>query len=126
MNNFVKYLDNLAVKFSIIGLSETWLTEYNYDLYNIDGYNSVHAYRSNRTGSGVSIMIKNDIIFTERHDIAVFNEYIECIFIELQRNITGLSKNVVIGLVYQPILINSMIPLVNYSLRSKMKRSFVV
>ena len=46
-------------------------------------------------------MIKNDIIFTERHNIVVFNEYIECIFIELQRNITGLSKNVLIGLVYR-------------------------
>ena len=102
LENFVNYLKNLTIDFTIIGLSETWLTEFNSNLYGIDGYTALHVYRTNRIGGGVSIMIKNSIDFIERHDIDVFNECLETKFIELPQNVARFDKNVVIGVVYRP------------------------
>ena len=41
LSNFLAYLDNLDETFSIIALSETWLTPVNQDCYSIPGYNHV-------------------------------------------------------------------------------------
>jgi len=101
-SSFVHYLNNLSVAFSVIGLSETWLNERNFDLYDIDGYNGVHNYRVNRTGGGVSLMVKAGITFIERMDIAIFNECFESIFIEVPKNFINSSKHALIGVVYRP------------------------
>ena len=37
--SFEVCLENLGYQFSIIGMSETWLSDFNADLYNINGYN---------------------------------------------------------------------------------------
>lgn len=102
LDRFTRYLDSLTMNFSCIGLSETWLSEKNFDLYNIQGYTSIHAYRSKRNGGGVSIFIKDSIIFNERHDLGIFNEYIESVFIEVSKHFIGVSRDVVIGVVYRP------------------------
>ena len=35
-------LDSIEIKFNIIVISETWLQEYNKDLYQIENYNACH------------------------------------------------------------------------------------
>ena len=42
LSKLIQYTSNLNVNFDIIGLSETWLTVTNKDIYNLDGYNHVH------------------------------------------------------------------------------------
>ena len=42
--------ENLQFNFSIIGITETWLNDYNCDLYGLNGYNFVEAHRSGRSG----------------------------------------------------------------------------
>ena len=37
INEFSVYLDNLKHNFSVIGISETWFQEANYNLYTIEG-----------------------------------------------------------------------------------------
>ena len=56
-------LENLQFNFSVIGISETWLNDYNCDLYNINGYDFVEAHRSGRSGGGVGIFLVNYIIY---------------------------------------------------------------
>ena len=41
LSKLIQYMSNLNVNFDIIGLSETWLTETNKDIYNLDGYDHV-------------------------------------------------------------------------------------
>ena len=41
-------LENLEFQFSVIGLTETWLKDFNSDLYNIDGYNFVETHRTEK------------------------------------------------------------------------------
>ena len=38
LNEFSVYLDNLKHNFSVIGISETWFQEANYNLYTIEDY----------------------------------------------------------------------------------------
>ena len=46
------YLDSLCIKFSIIGLTETWLDENKEALYDIPEYTCINRFRSNRKGEG--------------------------------------------------------------------------
>ena len=48
------FLDSIEEHFTLIGLTETWLSENNAELYSFAGYNCVFNYRDNRLGCGVS------------------------------------------------------------------------
>ena len=38
LHSFEKYLKNIDIKFSRVGITETWLQDHNCDLYNLNGY----------------------------------------------------------------------------------------
>ena len=69
-------LDVLNVKFSAIGVTETWLRP-NDSLCNIDGYNFKGNCREGKRGGGVGIFIRNDFDFVHRVDLDVNNDFIE-------------------------------------------------
>ena len=69
MNEFTLFLETIKFSFSVIGISETWFNESTVDVYNIDGYQSVHKYRQDRVGGVVSIFIKDGIQYMQRKDI---------------------------------------------------------
>ena len=77
-------LQNMDIKFSAIGISETWLNDSNCDLYNIDGYDFVETHRPVKTGGGVGIFIRNNIPFQIRNDLNIHNEFCESIFSPLR------------------------------------------
>ena len=99
-NELEIYLGSLQVKFSFIGLSETWLDECKHDLYDIDGYSCVHRYRTTRKG-GVTLAIKNEIPYMTRCDIEYFDSEMESPFIEIDKEVFGTSCNIVIGIKYR-------------------------
>ena len=43
--------------FSVIGLSETWLRDYNCNLYNIDGYTFTEVHWSEKAGGGLEYLL---------------------------------------------------------------------
>lgn len=43
------------MSFSVIGLSESWINETNYNLHSMVGYNQVEKFRENRVG-GVRVL----------------------------------------------------------------------
>ena len=94
-------LSNLNLKFTIIAITETWLTETNCDLYEMTGYVSEHNYRKHRKGGGVSLYIQDHIEYKYRSDLIEFNEILETLFIEIPRNIYS-EKPIIIGVVYRP------------------------
>ena len=102
LSEFTIFLEEMQHNFSIIGISETWLNEDNVNLYGISGYESFHNVRSCRRGGGVSIFVKNDITCNRRDDLSVCYDYVESIFVELDKNTTGHTKNVILGVVYRP------------------------
>ena len=68
-DEIIMLLDSIEIKFNIIVISETWLQEYNKDLYQIEKYNAYHIARNNfidntynnNAGGGVSIFIQNHL-----------------------------------------------------------------
>ena len=66
LSSFEICLENLQFNFVVIGMTETWLNDYNCDLYSLNGYNFVEAHRSGRSGGGVGIFLVNDIPYHKK------------------------------------------------------------
>ena len=100
-DDFTDYLELLTHKFTVIGLTETWLKHHNFDLFELKHYNSFHKYREKQSGGGVTFYIQEDIKFTIRDDLGEFDEELEMIFIEIEKSQIGTDRNVILGLMYR-------------------------
>ena len=87
LTSFEICLQNLEFQFSVIGMTETWLTDYYSDLYNILGYNFVETHRTDRPGGGVGIFIRSNIVYQLRPDLTLSNGSSESIFIEVDKDL---------------------------------------
>lgn len=98
-DDFTSYLASLKHKFSIIGLTETWLTKDNlYDLP-MPHYRFVGQVRNTKHGGDIAIHINQLYQFTERNDLSIIMEnIIEAQFIEINMP----AKNILIGIIYRP------------------------
>ena len=102
LSRFETYLGTLNHEFSVIGLSESWLKSYTVDLFGLDGYKSEHNYRANRAGGGVSLFVKESMEYVVRQDMSLNNDNIESLFIEIDKNVLGRDRNVIVGVIYRP------------------------
>ena len=102
LGSLENYLETLDHKFTAIGISESWLKEYNVDRPVLDGYKAVHKYRPLRSGGGVSIFIQDSLEYFTREDLCHQNNSIESVFIEIDKHQSGKDRNVIIGVVYRP------------------------
>ena len=93
-------LKNLNRTFSVLGVSETWLTESTSELVNIAGYNFVSSHRKTKAGGGVRIYLQNNIEYKVIKECKFSDpEVIESIFVEI---IVPQGKNIIVGCVYRP------------------------
>ena len=60
------------------------------------------AYRSGRRGGGVSLYVREHIVYTCRTDLDIFDEYIESKFIEIDKKYINKKRNAIIGVIYRP------------------------
>ena len=100
-DNFTSFLANIEGKFTIMGVSETWLKDSGYS-FDIMGYDFIHNPRPNRIGGGVGIYVNIDLEFKPRPDLAsrdISSPSTESLFIEICQ---PLSKNIIIGAIYRP------------------------
>ena len=98
-NELLSCLHLAAHRFTIIALTETWLTANNLEMYPMSGYQSLSAARPEKRGGGVSIYIRSDLHLKHRADLDVMSADVECIFSE----VTLPSGAVfLIGVVYRP------------------------
>ena len=86
IGKFETYLEGLNHKFSLIGLSESWLSDHSVDLYSLSGYKSVHKYRNDRMGGGVSLYIDESMEYIVREDLCLMNNTVESLFIEIDKD----------------------------------------
>ena len=94
--------DNILEELSFIILVETWLHEDNIDWYNISGFNSCHKVRQNKRGGGVSIYIKDSIVFKKLDNINIMTPNIEGIFIKITQHYCPFNQSLIIGAIYRP------------------------
>ena len=84
-------------KFSIIGITETWLHSNSPPVFDIKDYSLLRADRQNGKGGGVAFYVHNNIRFKIRHEVSIRDA--ETLFIEL---INDQGKNIIVGLIYRP------------------------
>ena len=101
-NDLFNMISSLNYQFSVICLSETWLTHNNYEYACIPNYNHELRTRNNKSGGGVSIFINDDIKYSLRDDISCMDDHIESIYLEIDRNSVKSDHNIIIGCVYRP------------------------
>ena len=80
---FLEYLSSTGHNYDIIILTETWIKESTLVLSEIPGYFSVHNYRSNMIGGGVSLYIREYIKFECIDTLNISNNLIECLGITI-------------------------------------------
>ena len=78
------YLSSLDIKFTAIGITETWLQDYDCDLYGFQGYHFVERHRAEQRGGGVAICITEQFVFSVRQDLSLFDPEIESLFVEIE------------------------------------------
>ena len=105
------YLKSLDFKFSLIGLTETWLDVDKEKFYDLNGYTSVNRYRKDKKGGGVSLHILQGITFTLRNDLDYFDSEMETVFIEIDKSVYNTCSNIVIGVIYR--MLNSSVDTFN-------------
>ena len=99
LKNLITSLQQHKHEIDIILLCETFLTEKNKKCYPLEGYAFTQLNRSTRSGGGVCIYVKNQLKFSLRNDLSIFDEYnFESIFIELE---CEKGKNIIIGEMYR-------------------------
>lgn len=104
-DNLKQLIDNpLQSTFSVIGLTETWLTKSSSAHYALPGYKLIENSRNNRTGGGVAFYIKENIVYTIHNGLSSMNEHIESLLVEI--NISG-TRNILIMVIYRPPNSNS-------------------
>jgi exonuclease III len=91
----------LDFSFNFIALTETWFTEASRDLYDLDNYNHESFFRTKRRGGGVSLFVKDNISYTLRSDLNMFNNDAETIFIEVSKNMFNTDRNIIVAVIYR-------------------------
>lgn len=79
------FLSTLKHEFSIIALTETWLSDESVELYNMPQYTLVFSNRKERVGGGVAVFVHNQYRIKVRKDLdLISNETeVESVFLEL-------------------------------------------
>ena len=95
-------INNLNIKFSFIVLSEIWGDSNDAMLNVIPGYSHICDIRESRKGGGVSIYVVDYINYKKRLDLKLDKSYFESYFIEIDKNIFKLKRNVIIAALYKP------------------------
>ena len=95
------YLQCLNFDFSIIGVSETWLSDNNCDLFYLNGYNLVEKHRACKKGGGVGLFIKKVIPYVYRCDLVSPGPIFESLLIEIDKHVFRQQSNIILGVIYR-------------------------
>ena len=95
---FQLFLNSVDIRWQVICLSETWLTDEMIPLRQLDGYTGYFNNRNGRTGGGVAVYLDNQNI-QHSSQIALHDTSFETIFIKCQ---LSSSMEIIVGQTYKP------------------------
>lgn len=93
-----QFIDQLDLRFSIYGFSETWIYEKTPLLFNMDGYTFYHSDREGRKGGGVALLVNDSFDVKVRKDIQLPDNICESLFIEI---LLTNARNIIVGIIYR-------------------------
>ena len=86
MENIEVFNSSIGMQFKIMAISETWMTKNRIDFANFDTYSSVHNYRADKVGGGVSLYVHQSLNFKQHTDFFLGTSCIENCFIESDKS----------------------------------------
>ena len=107
LDNYEYFLDMLGDPFDIIGFTETWIDENDIGIDIFNNYKYKHVYQIRKQdigteckakGGGISLFIRDHLIFKRRDDLSILLPHLELLFVELNLN----NKIYLIGVAYRP------------------------
>ena len=101
-DNLRYYLDGHNHKFSVFSITESWLKDYNKDVYNLEGYEHICIIRKNRPGGGVSVYINNSIKYDIRENLFIDVDGVDSISVEIPKEEFKTQTNIIVTSVYRP------------------------
>lgn len=99
--NISNYLNLLNNEFSVIGISETWLSSSNSipSFISIPNYKFISCCGEQQQGGGIGIYVNRKFDFKERSDLGINDDDIcQSRFIELN----VIDKTIIVGILYRP------------------------
>jgi len=104
-DELIGFLTCINYKFDIISLTESWLSDSNQHLYNVDGYDSFHSLRPpGKRGGGITVLVNSDLKAKCIKNAQLSNDCLETLFIDIK---TKDNKHLFLGSVYKPPSANS-------------------
>lgn len=93
------YLNTLQNKFTVIAMSETWLTEEKGVEFHFEGYDFFYVNRTNRRGGGVALYVSSDLKCKTIESMTNATEdLMECLTIEIEMK---KQRNIVVTCIYR-------------------------
>ena len=102
ITDFENYLNMMNIDFSIIGVTETWISDVTCNLYSLEGYELLEKHRLNKMGGGVGFFVRNDVNCKLRDDLTIFYDHCESLFIEIDKSVFGSGRDLLIAVIYRP------------------------
>ena len=96
------YISNIKLNFFVLGLTATWISNSSSGIYNMEGYNLIEDFRKNRKGGGVSLYIRKNVKYVKRSDLDIFDDHLESLFVEIDKQSVNCIKNIIISVLYRP------------------------
>ena len=92
-------LSSLNFTFDVIAVTETWFnSSTNIDMYDLQEYSLISKCRTSKSGGGVALYLKNNLIYNILHDFTCSESNYEMMFIE----ITTKPKPIIVACIYRP------------------------
>ena len=97
------YMEDLCAKFSIIGISETWMNDDICNLYSIPDYHLVERHRTTRSGGGVGIYFQWNTFQYTIGSFALWWLLWEChCWNVIDKCVFGTNRSIIICVLYRP------------------------
>lgn len=101
-DDLVALISLLKHSFSVICLSETWLSGNEGNLYGLPGYYSEYCNRELCRGGGSAILVNSSLTYTRRSDITFNNILCESVWLEFNHSVIPLnSRSTIIASIYR-------------------------
>ena len=100
LSGLTNLLANLNLRFSFIGIPETWL-QYSSHNSNFPGYRFIHKHSTDTSGGVVGLYLADSLEFKRRSDISFSSdETAEAFFVQVNR---PKERNLFVGVIYRPL-----------------------
>lgn len=102
MDGITTFLSSTSHKFSVICISETWLSASHNHLYTFPSYSAEYCHRDNSNHGGAAVFVSSELRFHRRLDLTLKVANCESVWVEFHDSFFSQDKkNLIVGCIYR-------------------------